>query len=197
MLRHGKIIVGVLIILLIITGYWGWAGGKTHGGEIWVAAVNILPGEVITEKMVRAISTESDYEGLPLGDILGKKALLKIPTGAAISVGLEEPKDYEGSLVNIPVTLQTAGVVTPGDVVELVGISDNAQVIESLGEVRVMASLDRKGQILYERSEEAIPVVLVVEVPTNRVVRILKFLTVGSIYPILGGVEINDIVDGE
>jgi hypothetical protein len=197
MLRRGKVIVGVLVILLILVGYWGWAGSKTNGGEIWVAAVDISPGEIITEKMVRAVATESDYKGLPLGDILGKKAILKIPSGAVISVGLEEPKKYEGSLVNVPVTLKTAGVVTPGDVVELIGISDNAQIIESLGEVKVMAFLDKKGQILYERSEDAIPVVLVVEVPTNRVVRILEFLTIGSIYPILGGVEINDTVDGE
>lgn len=199
MLRHGKSIVGILVVLLILVSYWGWVQSRTAGGQgkIWVASEDILPGEIITEKKLRAVATESTYEGIPLENILGKKALLKIPAGAVVSVGLEEPKSYEGSLVNIPVSLKTAGVLTPGDVVELIGVSDNAQIIESLGPVKIVAAIDKNGQIFYERDEDTVPAVLVVEVPAERVVSILEFLVGGNVYPILGGVEIDDIIDGE
>ena len=93
-MRSIKLVTGVILIVLAITGFTFW---ESHGRdmlyetELAVASGDIKQGELITEKNVEARGIGSDYvmsgavKAEQMADIMGKKAKQYIPKGGQIS----------------------------------------------------------------------------------------------------------------
>lgn len=193
MLRHGKIIVLILLICLGITGYFLWNQMREGQYTVWVANQEILPGVQITETMIKAVTVNYPIASLSKEAIVGKTAAVRIPKGAAISTGVDVPRTFSGSLVNIPVNIEMTGLVGPGDMVELVGLKPglDGQKLDHLGQAQVAAVIDKKGQVHRFGPVNELPAVLVVEVGADKVAGLLDYAANGKVYPVLGGVEIN------
>jgi len=155
-----------------------------------VAAVDILPGQAITEAMVVPLELERPVAALKKDAFLGKVAAVLIPKNSVIAAGIESIKEISGSLVHIPVSVGTAGMITPGDTVQLVGVEDthigNPQ-LSFFGPANVIAVIDNGGNVHKQGPVGSLPVVLVVEVPKDTVPEILERIKSSTIYPILGG----------
>ena len=90
-MKNIKLVIGVILIVLAITGFTFW---ESHGRdmlyetEVAVASGDIKQGELITEKNVEA---RGDYvmsgavKAERMADIMGKKAKQYIPKGGQIS----------------------------------------------------------------------------------------------------------------
>ena len=93
-MRSIKLVTGVILIVLAITGFTFW---ESHGRdmlyetELAVASGDIRQGELITEKNVETRGIGSDYvmsgavKAERVADIMGKKAKQYIPKGGQIS----------------------------------------------------------------------------------------------------------------
>ena len=93
-MKNIKLVIGVILIVLAITGFTFW---ESHGRdmlyetEVAVASGDIKQGELITEKNVEARGIGSDYvmsgavKAERMADIMGKKAKQYIPKGGQIS----------------------------------------------------------------------------------------------------------------
>ena len=93
-MRSIKLVIGVILIVVAITGFTFW---ESHGRdmlyetELAVASGDIKQGELITEKNVEARGIGNDYvmsgavKAERMADIMGKKAKQYIPKGGQIS----------------------------------------------------------------------------------------------------------------
>lgn len=198
MLRRGKILVAFLIICLCITSYFLYVNTRRGQYKVWVAKEDVLPGQTLTEALIKPLIINQQVSALGKDAILGKVASVVIPKGSIICAGVDAPRTTTGSLVHIPVSVGTAGIINPGDEVQLIGISDSHLTdtgLQFFGMARVAAIIDSGGHIHRHGPTDALPAVLVAEVAPEMVPQMLECIEDGIIYPILGGqsdVNLND-----
>ena len=93
-MRSIKLVTGVILIVVAITGFTFWESqgrDMLYETELAVASGDIKQGELITEKNVEARGIGNDYvmsgavKAERMADIMGKKAKQYIPKGGQIS----------------------------------------------------------------------------------------------------------------
>lgn len=192
MVRRWKVISAVLAFALCITSYFLWANSGKSSYRVWVAAFDILPGQAITESMLKYVDLEQPVAALKKDAILGKIATVLLPKNSVIAAGVEAQQIITGSLVHIPVSVGTAGMITPGSTVQLIAVEntplgESSPELSFFGPANVIAVIDNGGKVHKQGPAESLPVVLVVEVPADIVPAILEKIKTSTIYPVLGG----------